>query len=316
MTGPSPRHDLHVAPYVSVVIPVLNDAERLRRCLSALQSQSLQRPFEIIVVDNGSSDDVEEVVAQSHRTRFLREPQRSSYAARNRGARAARGEILAFTDSDCVPAPDWLARGTRRIEQAVSPAFVGGPVRTFSHNPMRPTAAELYESIHAFPQRRYIEHLSFSVTANLLVSRAVFEMAGGFNGSLASGGDWEWGQRARRAGVRAVYDADVSVGHPSRRTIAEMSRKNRRRYDGDARLRALGGAPGRPPMIRRLALPPVRSTARNLRFLRPASPRSIVLYAGARMLVHYIGIYQEAHAAVRATVGTHRTPPARAHPRV
>lgn len=286
-------------PRVSVIIPVLDDAVRLATCLAALEQQSFARGFEILVVDNGSSDDPEAVVVTSRRARLLREPQRSSYAARNLGVSVARGDILAFTDSDCVPARDWLERGVRHVEQAAGAVFVGGPVDTFMRDPDRPTAAELYEAIHAFPQRRYMETLSFSVTANLLVTRRVFGTFGGFNGSLESGGDWEWGQRARQAGVRPVYADDVRVAHPSRRTIAEMSRKNRRRFAGDAHLRALGEAPPRRFVLRRIAQPPVRSTARNLRRLEPPTARSKVLYAAARMLVHYSSAYHEARTLLR-----------------
>lgn len=288
-----------VCPRVSVIIPVLDDAVRLATCLGALEQQSFAHGFEVLVVDNGSSDDPVAAVAKSTRARLLREPRRSSYAARNLGASMARGDILAFTDSDCVPAREWLARGVGHVEEASGPVFVGGPVDVFVRDPDRPTAAELYEAIHAFPQRRYVETLFFSVTANLLVPRHVFTGLGGFNGCLESGGDWEWGQRARQAGVRPVYADDVRVAHPSRRTIAEMNRKNRRRFEGDARLRALGGAPPRRFVLRRIVQPPVRSTVRNLRSLEPPTARSMALYAAARMAVHYTSAYHEARTLLR-----------------
>lgn len=286
-------------PRASVIIPVLDDATRLACCLAALDRQSLGDRFEVLVVDNGSSDDPAALVAAHPRARLLHEPRRSSYAARNLGAAVARGDILAFTDADCLPAGDWLQRGIAHLERAGDPVFIGGAVDTFVRDADRPSAAELYETIHAFPQRRYVESLSFSVTANLLVDHHVFAALGGFNGALESGGDWEWGQRARRAGVRALYADDVRVAHPSRRTIAEMSRKNRRRFAGDARLRALGQRPPRQHVLRRITQPPVRSTVRNLRILEPPTARSKVLYAAARIAVHYISVYHETRALLR-----------------
>ena len=100
---------------VSVIIPVLNDAPRLRTCLDALESQTFDLPFEVLVVNNGSSDDPASVLRAFPAARLLHEQQRSSYAARNTGVRQARGEVLAFTDSDCIPAEDWLERVSPRL---------------------------------------------------------------------------------------------------------------------------------------------------------------------------------------------------------
>jgi len=212
----------------------------------------------------------------------------------------ARGDVLAFTDADCVPAPDWLERGVKRIEQTDGPIFVGGPVDLFAQNRERPTAAELYEAVHSFPQRQFIEALSFSVTANLLVRRDVFEMVGEFSDSLMSSGDREWGERAHEAGVQPVYAEDVRVAHPARRTFAELNRQRRRLYAGDSHLRALRGEPPRRIDLKRFARPPTRSTVRNLGRLDPPTVRSQILYAGGATLMYYIDAFQRAQAALRA----------------
>ena len=285
------------SPRVSVIIPVFNDADRLRICLEALESQTFADPFEIIVVDNDSSDEPDAVVASSPRAQLLREPRRSSYAARNRGAAAARGEVLAFIDSDCIPGPDWLLSGVRCLEASPEPAFVGGEVDAFPQDPDRPTAVELYETVHAFPMKRYLEELSFAGAGNLFITAAVFEAVGGFNGSLKSNGDREFGERACRAGVRPVYSADARVTHPARRSFEEMRTKNRRRIEGAEALRALGTATSG-TRLRRIAkralLPPVRSTLRNLPKLEPQTARSKLLYFGSRLAIHYTSTYYEA----------------------
>jgi glycosyltransferase involved in cell wall biosynthesis len=96
---------------ISVVIPVYNDAEMLRRCLAALSAQS--RPAdEIVVVDNGSTDE-SAAVAREHGARIVVEPRRGIAAASAAGFDAARGDLLARLDADSVPDPGWL----RHIEQ-------------------------------------------------------------------------------------------------------------------------------------------------------------------------------------------------------
>src|SRR3712207_160037 len=97
-------------PYVTVIVPVYNDAGRVGSCLAALEAQTYPRQrYEVIVVDNGSTDATPAVV-QSFRVRLLFERQvRSSYAARNAGLAEAKGVIIALTDSDCTPTPGWLA---------------------------------------------------------------------------------------------------------------------------------------------------------------------------------------------------------------
>src|SRR4051812_27832091 len=96
-------------PFVSVIVPVFNQSEPLRACLRALNGQTSPRArFEVIVVDNGSTDPVS-VPTGSHSTvRVEGESKPGSYAARNRGVAIARGSVIAFTDADCVPAADWV----------------------------------------------------------------------------------------------------------------------------------------------------------------------------------------------------------------
>lgn len=94
-------------PFVSVVIPVFNDAERLEMCLRALEDQTYPADrYEVILVDNGSDASMEGLAAGFAGTRVAYEDRPGSYAARNKGVSLARGEVVAFTDSDCVPYRD------------------------------------------------------------------------------------------------------------------------------------------------------------------------------------------------------------------
>ena len=222
-----------LTPAVSVIIPTYNDASRLRYCLQALATQTLSRDsFEVIVVDNGSTDDTSAVLEEFPWVHAAREERPGSYAARNRGLELARGDLLAFTDSDCIPEPDWLECALAHMQAHPEHARIAGRITVFFRDPDRPTGVELYEAMHAFPQERYAAQ-GFGATANMVTRRSVFEAVGPFDEALMSGGDNEWGRRAMRSGAVIVFADNVSVRHPARRTIGELHRKTMRVHMAD-----------------------------------------------------------------------------------
>ena len=211
-------------PSVSVIIPVFNQHDELQLCLEAVRRQNypLDR-LEIIVVDNGSHSplNLDECAVP---VTCIQESQRGSYAARNRGIACSTSEILAFTDADCVPAPDWVERGVARMVEVGEAGLVGGRIEVTVHDPLRPTLAERYERAWAFPQEAYLAE-GFSATANLFTTRTTFERVGVFDASLMSSGDWEWGQRVRSRGFPQRFSPDVIVFHPARRTVRDLTAK-------------------------------------------------------------------------------------------
>jgi glycosyltransferase involved in cell wall biosynthesis len=101
---------------VSVIIPTWNGAGRIDRCLAALDNQNFDRSFEIIVVNDGSTDGTLDIVARYPRARVITQPNAGPAAARNRGAREALGDIIVFTDDDCEPFPNWLCEMSKPFE--------------------------------------------------------------------------------------------------------------------------------------------------------------------------------------------------------
>lgn len=93
---------------VSVVIPALNEQQTLPACLDALAAQT-EKPFEVIVVDNGSSDKTVEIAARYPFVTVLHEPTQGRVYARNAGFAAARGDVIARIDADAIVPPDWVA---------------------------------------------------------------------------------------------------------------------------------------------------------------------------------------------------------------
>ena len=252
-------------PFVSVIIPVFDDAERLIRCLHALHDQTYDADrYEVLVVDNGSREDIAGACNSFARVRCLDEALPGSYAARNKGIACSSAEILAFTDADCLPHRDWLENGVVRLLRSPRCSIVGGSVLVFPKDPSRRTSAELYESAFAFPQRRRIEEEHWGVTANLFVHRSVMRAVGPFDGRMRSGGDAEWCRRAHGAGHRIVYAEDVRVDHPARSSVVELLAKARR-VGGGARV-ARQEVPRR-HLVRYLARSVVSSLRKTYRVL-------------------------------------------------
>ena len=208
---------------VSVIVPVYNDARRLADCLTCLAAQDFPaESYEVIVVDNGSEDPLDRVCSLFPGVRLVLAPKPGSYAARNRGIAAATGDLLLFTDSDCLPAPDWIGSAVRRFRNRPDINILGGEVVVVSHRESELTLSEWHQHIRGFVQKRNVDEANYAVTANLAVRREVFDRVGLFAEELLSGGDLEWGQRATLAGIRPVYVAELLVRHPARRSLVEL----------------------------------------------------------------------------------------------
>jgi GT2 family glycosyltransferase len=205
---------------VSIVVPHYSDLQGLDRCLTALGRQTVA-PDEIVVADNNSPEGeaaVAKVVAG--RARLVIVPQKGAGPARNGGVAATSGEILAFTDSDCVPEPQWLAEGLAALGDA---DFVGGGMTVLVEDEAHLTAPEAFERVFAFDNESYVLKKGFTVTANLFCPRRVFDDVGGFRVGVSE--DLEWCQRAGAKGYRIAYAPRAMVGHPARRTWAALEKK-------------------------------------------------------------------------------------------
>lgn len=229
---------------VSVVVPVYNDPGGATSALESLVGQRLDAAYEIVVVDNGSTDETPEVL-ERFRSRYpdrirlgIETEVQSSYAARNRGIARARGRVLAFTDADCVPDADWLAEGVRALADSGAALAAGRIEMTFRGE--RPTVWEYFDATRKLNQRLYAETYGFGATANLFVRAEAIAEHGGFRGDLVSGGDYEFGRRLTGAGARLVYADRAVVRHPARGTPLEILRKSRRIARGQKQLENLG----------------------------------------------------------------------------
>jgi glycosyltransferase involved in cell wall biosynthesis len=230
-------------PTVSVIIPTYDDAERLSLCLRALQAQTYPAELiQVVVADNASTEDQRTALPPGDdRFVMVEESRRGSYAARNAAVAVATGEVLAFTDSDCLPHASWISSGVQALTATEpAPDAVGGAITlVFRHGPKPVTGPELYESLHGFEQRQYVEKHGFAATANLFVRASTFRAVGPFDASLRSGGDLNWGKRLTSSGRTLVYSPTTVIDHPSRPSWSELTTKSRRVAGGLADLAAV-----------------------------------------------------------------------------
>ena len=219
--------------FVSVIIPVYNNTEKLKLCLSALANQTYpQELYEIIVVDNNSEEDIAEVTQQFQQVKLTTEGKRSSYAARNQGIKIAKGELLAFTDSDCIPTSDWLEQGINHLLSNSNCGAIAGKIELYYQNKEHPNAAEIFDKIVNLQQEKYVEEKHYGATANLFTYKQIFQDVGLFNAELKSGGDADWGNRVFAHGYEIIYAANVLVLHPARNTLKQLAKKVLRQTGG------------------------------------------------------------------------------------
>ena len=206
----------------AVIIPHFNDLHRLELCLEALSQNALEG-VEVVVADNGSDPDPAPLLERFGFARLVREPSRGAAAARNCGVAVTTAPILLFLDADCVPAPDWVATG-RAL--AAPETIIGGHIDVFSETEGPLSGAEAFEAVFAFHQKDYIVQKRFSVTANLVTTRTLFEATGPFIVGVSE--DMDWCHRALATGASITYAETLRIGHPARQDWPALRKKWRR----------------------------------------------------------------------------------------
>jgi len=208
-------------PFVSVIIPVRNDARRLAVCLQSLAAVDYPADrFEVIVVDNGSADDSVEV-ARAAGAKVLSHPELRVGALRNRGVEVARGEILALVDSDHEVPPLWLRTGVAELVADPDLHMIGAPY-------LPPAQGTWVQRVWALHRLRHAERseVVWLASGNLFLRKRDFERIGGFDESLVAAEDVDLCVRLAAAQGRIVSDMRVAnVHHGEPRTLRQFFRK-------------------------------------------------------------------------------------------
>ncbi len=210
-------------PLISVVIPIHNAQEALGDCLDALERQTMPREkYEIIVVNDGPVDTAIETIADRHGVIFLSQAQRGAAAARNLGAKQAQGDILLFTDADCIPESNW-------VEAMIAPfadqeiAGVCGLVRT-RQTGLVPRFIQLE---YDYRYRNIARHtrIDFVNTGTAGYRKHVFMESGGFREHLLGAEDTELSFRLAGQGHKMVFAPEAIVYHSHPESILEYARR-------------------------------------------------------------------------------------------
>jgi lipopolysaccharide/colanic/teichoic acid biosynthesis glycosyltransferase/glycosyltransferase involved in cell wall biosynthesis len=197
---------------ISVIIPVKDGEQTLDRCLQAvIQQQGHDIPYEVIIVDDGSSDDTVSI-AQQYDVHVLSQPNGGPAAARNTGAKLARGDLLVFLDADCEPTPGWLAALLAALE---NPEIVAakGVYRTRQQAPVARFVQQEY--VHKYRRLKRQRYIDFIDTYSAIYRRNVFVQNGGFDTTFtgATAEDADLSFRLARKGYKMAFAPQAVVYH-------------------------------------------------------------------------------------------------------
>lgn len=201
-----------------MIIPTRDRPARLRQCLAALVRSSVGRDrFEVIVVDDGGSETLDSITGaftDDIDVRLLRQPTSGPARARNAGAASARANLLAFTDDDCRPAPDWLEQLVRRHAEAPDAAIGGRVSNGVERNDFSRASQVLLDYLYRRSNPEGAD-ATFFASCNLAVPRARFLESGGFNESypFAAAEDRDFCRRWQEHGGRLLYAPSAVVHH-------------------------------------------------------------------------------------------------------
>ena len=197
---------------ISVIIPAYNAEKTIGKCLNALKEQSYPADsYEVIVVDDGSTDKTGSI-AQGYAVRYIRQENNGPASARNKGAHEAKGEIILFTDSDCVPDKNWIGEMVRPFDDP-EVAAVKGAYRTLQRGIVARFAQIEFEE--RYEMLKKVNSIDMIDTYSAGFRREIFLKVGGFDASFPSANneDTELSYRMSKLGFKMVFNPEAKVYH-------------------------------------------------------------------------------------------------------
>lgn len=194
-------------PYVSIVVPALNAENTIKKCIESLIRQNYSKNlYEIIIVDNGSTDKTSNILGKFPKDiTVLIEPVKGSYRARNTGILHAKGDIILFTDSDCVAGKNWITSMVSSFKSD-KVKIVGGSVKALAKD----NFLQKYCDIFCHSQEYYFKIRKFAAS-NMGIRKKLFVKSGLFKESLFSGGDFELCSRLIKNDIEIAYNPTALV---------------------------------------------------------------------------------------------------------
>lgn len=230
-----PQPELREVPFVSIIVCSFNGGATLRACLESLGKINYPR-YEVVLVDDGSTDDTAKIAATFPTIRYLHQPNRGLSVARNTGAAAARGDVFAYTDSDCMADVDWLRYLIGTLTSG-DYAGVGGPnVPPPAHNWIQAcVAAAPGGPSHVLLTDVVAEHIP---GCNMAFWRWAFENVGGFDPEYhKAGDDVDFCWRLQQGGGVIAFSPTAIVWHYRRFTLKAFRRQQQGYGEAESLLR-------------------------------------------------------------------------------
>lgn len=213
-------------PFVSIIVPAYNAQRTMSLCIESLLAVNYPKDrLEIIIVDNNSTDQTADIIKQYPVTYMLEDEIQTSYAARNRAIRHAKGEILAFTDSDCIADPDWIQEGVKPFSD---PSVVGVSGNVHSYKPEHyieryQDRKKLFDRGSVMSDEALARKRAVIITANAFYRRDLFDRIGMFEHRYTGGGDKEFSFRIQHGNHgKLVYRPQAIVYHKHRTTLVSF----------------------------------------------------------------------------------------------
>jgi len=217
---------------LSFIIPVLNGAEYIGRCLDHI-IREMDPEDEIIVVDNGSTDNTLSITRQYKSVTILEEPGVTIAALRNHGAAIAGGEILAFIDSDCLVCENWR----KNVESAMNNQEVTATGSRYDI----PDPSTWVERAWCSAKVKHPTRVNYINSGNLIVRRDAFRTVGGFDDHLITDEDFDFGLRLCADGYNILEVPAIRVIHlGNAKTLRQFLRKVRWHSTGGIKIRIAG----------------------------------------------------------------------------
>lgn len=214
-------------PVLSVIIPAHNEEQLLHLCLERVTKQAFGLPYEIIVIDNNSTDQTAKI-ARSWHVRLVSEKRKGASAARNRGASVARANLLVFIDADCIVPYNHLATIWRKFSADETLDGLAGPYVYYDAGPFQRWLTDDLNSqsvLHGFYKNLF--GLQTFISANFAIRKHIYRNVGGFDETITDvieADDAEFACRLAKNGHRVLFDPALKILSSARRYKAALGK--------------------------------------------------------------------------------------------
>lgn len=210
---------------VSVIIPAYNAEKSIQKCLDSLMNQDYTGDYEVIVVDDGSTDSTSSILSRYATVRLIKQKNAGPADARNRGAAKAKGDIILFTDADCIPEYNWITEMVKPFKSNPDIVGVRGKYRTEQKEIVAKFVQIEYEDKYSYIQKD--KYVDFIDTYSAGFKKDVFINMKGYDTEfpVACAEDIELSYRLSNKGYKMVFNPDAIVCHTHPDKLSDYLKK-------------------------------------------------------------------------------------------